>query len=294
MEEIIPKRVTIETIFGCNASCKMCVINKPTHRKKGQMKQELFCRIIDSLAPYVKQIAMMDLFGLGEPLLDKMIFERIKYVKQKGFGNVGFSTNADLLDNVKQGKLLDSGLDTVLFSVDGVKKETHENIRRGVNFDRVVKNIQSIIKKRNRNNYETRFVVRFILQPSNRNEWEPFRAFWEERISPERNDFITFHDVHTWGGEMAAHKSKLKTLKATEMQIGPCELISEVLYILSDGTVPLCNKDWLNANYNMGNVIQSLPIEIFNTPQFNEIRGIHAEGFRNKFDICRECDTGYG
>jgi len=129
---LIPKRLTIETVFGCNASCTMCVIDLPTKRKKGIMPLEMSKYILDELASHKNQIEMLDLFSLGEPLLDPYIFQRIKYAKEKGFRNIAISTNADLLDKEKQKKLLETGIDTVLFSIDGVKKETHENIRRGV------------------------------------------------------------------------------------------------------------------------------------------------------------------
>ncbi len=66
---LIPKRVTIETIFGCNAKCLMCPINSPTKRKKGIMPIGMFEDIIGSLTPYNDHFEMMDLFGLGEPKL---------------------------------------------------------------------------------------------------------------------------------------------------------------------------------------------------------------------------------
>ena len=59
----------------------MCVIDMPTNRKKGIMKMDLFKKIIDDLSPYGDRIEQVDLFGLGEPLLDKHIVERIKYLK---------------------------------------------------------------------------------------------------------------------------------------------------------------------------------------------------------------------
>ena len=70
------------------------------------MPEKMFENIIDSLEPYKQKIEKVDLFGLGEPLLDKFIFDRIKYVKKRGFRNVAISTNADLLDENKQDLLL--------------------------------------------------------------------------------------------------------------------------------------------------------------------------------------------
>lgn len=291
---LIPKRVTIETVFGCNARCIMCPIDLPTKRKKGIMPVDMFEYIIDSLVSYKDHIEMMDLYCLGEPLLDPYIIKRIKYVKGKGFRSLGISTNADLLSYDKQKQLLESGIDTIIFSIDGVKKETHEKIRRGINFDQVMENCLSIIRMRNDQNYKTRFVIRFIRQDANRHEWEAFKQFWLNNISKERNDFITVFDIHSWGGEVFTKERILKDKgRINSIEKKACPITFNILYILSDGTVPLCNEDWHNATYSFGNVSESSPIEIFNCDEFNEIRKIHQSGNKCKINICSECTVNY-
>ena len=103
---LIPKRIQLETFYGCNAKCIMCAVSLPPTRKKGIMPLDMSKYILDEFAPYKNQIKKLDLFGLGEPLLDPYIFQRIKYAKEKGFRNIAISTNADLLDKEKQRKLL--------------------------------------------------------------------------------------------------------------------------------------------------------------------------------------------
>lgn len=208
--QLLPKRVTIETVFGCNAKCMMCPIDIPTSRKKGIMPFAMFTDLIDSLVPYKNNFEMMDIYGLGEPLLDPYIFERIRYVKGKGFHKVAISTNAQLLNEDKQRELLESNIDTVLFSIDGVEKKTHERIRRGTDFERVINNVLGIIEKRNVGNYRTRFVIRFIRQDANRLEWDAFKAFWPKHVSKDRGDFITTFDVHSWAGLVTSKESVLE------------------------------------------------------------------------------------
>ena len=290
---LIPKRVTIETIYGCNARCGMCPIQLPSKRKKGVMPLDMFKGIVDSLVPYKEHFSMMDLYGLGEPLLDTYIFDRVKYVKEKGFCNVGFSTNADLLDCKKQKLVLESGIDTVIFSIDGIKKETHEGIRVGVNFERVVENCRSLIKMRNEGDYNTRFIVRFIRQDANRDEWGEFKKIWSNNISKQRNDFITAYDVHSWSEAITKDKVMKTIAKDPAIEKRPCCMIFDILYILSDGRVTICSEDWYNANYCFGNAGNGSPIDIFNCDDFNKIREIHLAGKKNTLDICRECTVLY-
>jgi len=258
------------------------------------MSPEISKYVLDEMAKYTNQIHQLDFFGLGEPLLDPYLFKRIKYAKEKGFQNTGVSTNADLLDKEKQKKLLETGIDTVLFSIDGVKKETHEKIRRGVKFERVVENCRSIMKMRDEGNYKTRFVIRFIKQDINKDEWEPFKKFWKPILSKEKNDSMIRYDMHTWGGEVFAKDTILRSRNRNpEIEKKSCHRIWELLIILADGTVPLCNEDELHAKYNFGNVKDKSPLEIFNCEKFNRIRQIHLGGKKNTLDICKECTVLY-
>ena len=77
----------------------------------------------------------------------------------------------------------------MILSIDGATKTTHESIRKRTNFDRIVANCESLIKMRNDGNYNTKFVVRFIRQNSNKHEWEAYKEFWKSRIMRDKGDF---------------------------------------------------------------------------------------------------------
>src|SRR3989344_3355306 len=151
----IPKRVTIETIYACNYKCVFCphgdpdIVNSPNGRKRGLMSMDTYRSILDNLAPYNSEIEMLSPFGLGEPTMDPHIVERIKYAKELGYRGVGFATNAEKLNEELQRNLLESGIDTVIFSIDGYKKETHERLRKGSTFENVIRNAESMIEIRN-------------------------------------------------------------------------------------------------------------------------------------------------
>lgn len=289
---IIPQRIQLEVVFGCNARCTMCPIDMPTKRKKGIMSMELFKKAIDDLTPYAAQIEKVDLWGLGEPLLDKTLFEKIKYAKSRGFQSIAIATNADLLNAKNQEALLESGLDTVIFSIDGYRKETHEGIRRGVNFDNVVANAESLIRKRDQGNYATRFVFRFIRQDVNKGEWQMYKDFWKARISSEKKDIIIGYNAHTWGGELAGAEKGAES-RDPLIDAKPCHHVYDRLMILWDGTVPLCCSDMHNAHHALGNVREDTPIAVFNNEKIARIRELHQGGRKNTMKICHDCTILY-
>jgi radical SAM protein with 4Fe4S-binding SPASM domain len=288
---LVPKRVTIETVFGCNAKCAMCVIDHPTERIKGVMDMDLFRRTVDALAPYRQQIEMFDLFALGEPLLDPLIFDRIRYVKDKGFRRIAISSNANLLNADKRRRLLESGIDTVIFSIDGIRKETHEAIRVRVNYDRVLANVLGIIALRDSMNFPTRFIVRFIRQDANRAEWPEYKAFWEARISPERNDMVAVYDMHSWAGRIAAKDHLWE--RVPEIEREPCHHVFNNLMILANGAVALCSEDMLGGSFGFGNVADADPITIYNSERFQQMRRLHLAGKKNAVGTCASCTLLY-
>lgn len=293
---IVPSRVTIETVFGCNADCIMCVVHQPSHRKKGSMSMALFQKIIDELSPYHEQIEMMDLFCLGEPLLDRHLLERIKYAKEKGFRNLALSTNAQLLTRDRQEALLNSGIETIIFSIDGILKETHEGIRKNLDYDVVLANCLSMIKLRNEGNYATRFVVRFIRQTRNRDEWESYKEFWESILRKDKRDLLMRYDAHTWGGQLTSKESSLnehEKFREPEIEQQACYQVFDILYVLADGSVPMCSEDWLHPIHNYGNANDQHPLDIFNSKKFNNTRDVHLAGTKACIKHCSECTLLY-
>ncbi|PPR64027.1 MAG: hypothetical protein CFH10_00349 [Alphaproteobacteria bacterium MarineAlpha4_Bin2] len=290
---IIPKRATIETVFGCNARCPMCVIENPTDRMKGVMPLDTFRGIVDSLVPYRNHFEMFDLFALGEPLLDRHLFERIRYVKSKGFKRLAFSTNAQLLNKERQQALLQSEIETVIFSLDGARKATHEKIRPRVTFERVVRNILSVIKLRDEGDYPTRFIVRFIKQPLNAAEWPRYKVFWDARTSRRRGDLVTSYNMHSWAGGIASKRDLLGDRFDPEIEAAPCHHAFDNMTILADGSMPLCAEDILDPQYGIGNVIGRDPVEVFNGAAFNALRERHKAGRKNELPSCRECTLLY-
>jgi len=287
--KLIPSIIQIEPIFGCNASCIMCVIDMPTTRKKMAMPMELFRKVVDDLVPYKDTIVQIDLFGLGEPLLDNHIFERIRYMKAKGLQGIGISTNADLMHEGKQLFLLESGVDTVIVSIESTKKEVHERIRVNTNFERVIENANGLIKKRDAGNYNTKFVFRFISQDMNRDDWEEYKRYWDSRIDRRKGDQVNLYEVHNWVGEARVKAGE----RSDDVEALGCYQVFDRAFILSDGTMSMCSCDLHHPYVAIGNVADANVIELFNNSRMKKIRDIHLSGRKYSIDICKKCNLLY-
>jgi len=116
-----PTEVIIETSSLCNLRCIMCFRNYlPKETKYSNMDFELFKKIIDECKK--NKIAAVKLSWRGEVLLNKDFVKMVKYAKQAGIKEVSTLTNAtNLTKEIAEG-LVGSGLDYLIFSVDGVTK----------------------------------------------------------------------------------------------------------------------------------------------------------------------------
>ena len=169
-----PKYFEIETVRACNAKCSMCTVHE-WENKNNRMDETLFKKISEEIEKYSSWIERVCLSRNGEPLLDNKLVERIKRFKDYGIKYTTFSTNASLLIEKKSIKLIESGLDDIRFSIDGITKETFENIRKGLNYEQVMNNCLRFIKLRNERGIKPMIQVRMVLQKENESEEEEFK-----------------------------------------------------------------------------------------------------------------------
>lgn len=89
--------IQIETLAGCNYRCGFCPIGQ-IDMPMGRMTKETFENIIKQLKYFEGEL---DLFFRNEPLLDKRIFEFVKYAKENTRANIVLQTNGSLLTKEK-------------------------------------------------------------------------------------------------------------------------------------------------------------------------------------------------
>ncbi len=92
----LPTNIYLEITNTCNARCVMCPYSQ-MQRPKGVMEMEMFKRVVNDVASC--GIKKVGLSFMGEPFLEKTLFDRVRYVKEKG-PRVVFNTNASMLSEI--------------------------------------------------------------------------------------------------------------------------------------------------------------------------------------------------
>ena len=140
-----PKYVTWDCSRKCNFNCEHC------GAKKEKYDTELSRQQAKDFIKYIQEYGT-EYFVVtgGEPLLRQDIFEIFEYAKEVGL-RTGIATNAFFIDENNAGKIA-RVFDSIQISLDGTK-ETHNKIRRNdKSYDKIIKAVGLLKKKRKKNN----------------------------------------------------------------------------------------------------------------------------------------------
>jgi radical SAM protein with 4Fe4S-binding SPASM domain len=145
----LPTFVQIEPVGQCNLKCRMCPVmlrsDAPSTGAPAFMDFDQFVRVLDEF-PALKELHLQ---GLGEPMMHPRFFEMVAYAAGKGI-TVTTNTNLTLMSEARAERCVTSGLHTMHVSFDGATPATYEGIRLGSSFDRVVANVEKVVRARSR------------------------------------------------------------------------------------------------------------------------------------------------
>lgn len=281
----IPKKIYIETTNKCNACCVMCP-HELLKRPRIIMAEDLFKSIIDSLIGLDLSDTKFFLHKEGEPLMDPMLSKRIKYLKDNLFPikSVILSTNAMLLNETVSKQLINSGLDTIYFSVDGATKKTYESIRRGCIYEIIEENIRNFFRIKQDLGSNIRVIMQMIICSENEHEKDMFIEKWK-KYEPE----FYIKKMHCYlDGKKSSFSNNL-----TEKQLNVCWDPFEMLVIYANGEVGCCCWDY-NNEYSLGNIRNSSILELFNGNKINEMREAQMNKSCHSIVPCNRCQRIFG
>lgn len=157
----------LEVTSRCNLKCVMCPVTVlADHWPAVDMSWETF----EKLAAAFERTKWVHLQGWGEPLLHRRLLDMIHRAKGAGC-QVGFTTNGTRLTEETAERLLDSGLDLLAVSIAGATADTHEAIRVGSDFAKLIENIRRLLVLRvERQVAKPKVEIFFLMTPANLRE----------------------------------------------------------------------------------------------------------------------------
>ncbi len=272
-----PSVLWIEPTNRCNLNCLMCE-RDDLQRPLADLQWPLFESIAEDAARF--GIRRIKLNRFGEPLLHREIHRMTAVLKSLKIPWVFFATNGTLLDAAAREAILESGLDLLIVSIDGVTRETYERIRRGSRFEVVRHNVEEMIQLRNRRRQERPLIqVNAVLMQENRREMPQLLQYWSTRA-----DFVNILSYNTIS---ANEHSLLDDANYSGEQI-PCDFMNSSMFVLVNGEVTLCCVDH-NGKLSAGKIGSQTLQEIWNGDRYQRIRALQAERRFEELPHCRSC-----
>jgi len=282
--EEFPLHLDIAITNVCNLECTFCArtvrVEEGKWRKAEHMSLELFKKIIDEAVELGTYSINLNL--LNEPLIHPKLIEMIRYAKEKGIIDVFFHSHGGLLTGDKAEKLLESGLDRLLISIDSPYKEKYNKIRVLSDFDLVMNNLKEFKKNRDEKG---------LLSPVIRVSYIQFPDVTLKEIEDAKKLFLQFSDAIGFQQYVDPRKEIGKDQKYENEYKSEfiCHQPFTRLSIIEDGRVSPCCLDY-DQELVIGDVSKQSLKSIWQSSKINTIRETLKKGEFYKIPACATCE----
>jgi MoaA/NifB/PqqE/SkfB family radical SAM enzyme len=271
----LPERLLIDFATRCNLRCPMCPVwglenEASIDPVKGVMDLDKARKLLDEFTA-TKPMVAPSIYG--EPLLIPNLQEMLRDVKSRGMP-IALNTNGLTLSDKIARFFCDIEVDSVMFSIDAVTKETLKKVRGVDKLKKIEEAVFRLMKIRGDREYP-RIGVSYTIQDDNRHEADAFVERWSGVVDVVRMG-IVFED------------GKFPDMVAPPKRV-PCPVIYKTMPVHNDGSVRLCCLDGVRAT-DMGNVFDEGVSEIWHGEEFAKARYYHETAQWDKVPFCKNCN----
>lgn len=291
-----PMAVSIEPTTACNLRCPQCPSGlRQFTRPTGNLKPELNRLILDKLG---KSLQHINYYFQGEPFIHPNFLELVKEARKRNI-YVVTSTNAHFISPETAAKIVASGLNEIIVSIDGTTQETYEKYRVEGHLEKVLEGTRNLLEARkNQNSSFPLITFQFLVVKCNEHQipeiQELTKAYGVDRLTLKTvqvYDFENGNDLIPQNEKFARYQKDANGKLVLKNKFrNACWRSWSSCVITWDGTaVPCCfDKD---AKHELGKLT---------TADFKSIwRGKANRNFqkqilkdRQQIAICKNCSEG--
>lgn len=273
----LPTKVNFDICTFCNHKCTFCS-NSDKRTLKDTVKKDDFIQVMNNITQYL-QIKELGLSAKGEVLINKDIFDIIKACKEKyKIPYVYISSNGALLTKDVANNILEAGLDSIKFSINGIEKEEYKKTHLKDDFELVIKNLKYLIELK-----KTKYLnLKILISCINKNEKEIISLKFKEIL---RTDYKYINNILKYN---ITFTPKFEQFTFDENKLKSCPLALEEIYIDSDCRLGLCCKDYFKE-FDYGSLLVNDFLTLYNSQEMKELRNMHlSKSFPNNH-FCKKC-----
>jgi len=292
----VPMTISIEPTTACNLKCPECPSGlRSFSRATGNLKADFFRDTIDQIA---NKLIYLIFYFQGEPYINPKFLEMVRYANDKGLYTIT-STNGHFLDDDNCRETIESGLDRIIISIDGVTQEIYQSYRIGGDLEKVKRGARNLVEwKRKLKSNTPHIIFQFLVVKPNEHQIDDVYNLAKEIGVDEvklktaqiydyesGNDLIPSIDKYSRYRRQEDGKYKIKN----EL-LNHCWKLWHACVITWDGIIVPCCFD-KDATHRMGQLKEKSFQEIWQNDTYNKFRQSLLAG-RDTIDICQNCTEG--
>jgi MoaA/NifB/PqqE/SkfB family radical SAM enzyme len=297
-----PTILQIEATSHCNLRCRVCPVTTGMDRLSGDMDWGLFKKTIDELGDYLLLILFWD---WGEPFLNPNAYEMIRYARSRGI-KVMTTTNGHVFASGDHAQnVVKSGLDVLVFSVDGITQETYQRYRAAGRLETVLEGIKKVIAEKKSLKSKTPLVnFRFIVMKHGEQEIPHLREL-ARSLGVDALTLRKFYAIPNSRQDGAGQKGELmpsqpkyqlpeysqEDQRPIRITKNPCKNLWNCPTIHWEGTVCSCFMDF-NEERPLGVLKNQSFKEIWYGQAFRDLRRNFRKCWQ-ELPLCGECSCGF-
>lgn len=265
-----PLHVDFEVSSRCNLNCPMCFRRHFENEQTFEdMDLDLFRKGIDECV--VNDLYSIRLSWRGESTLNPYLIEMIQYARKTGIKEISFLSNGSAFDEQFCMTLIDSGLDYVTISVDGLDQSYNE-LRYPLDFSETVAKIRQLymLKEKFGKGFP-KVKVQGIYDYFKEHALEYYETF------KPITDNISFN---------AKHDYQLRTTVQEDHLY--CPYLWQRITVTASGLIPLCISDW-DLTLPLGNLNEQTIQNVWRGENMNKHRKLHLGNRRLELLPCQKC-----
>jgi radical SAM protein with 4Fe4S-binding SPASM domain len=241
----------------------------------------LYKSIIDGLQKFKNPVKTIRLYGFGEPLINSRFCDMVKYAKASDrVRAVDTTTNASLLNYDLSDRLIESGIDRINISINGLKDAQYQDFTGcRVSVDNLIKNIEYL--------YSVRNDTVIFIKINGDNLADDERKLFYELFTPISSGCDIEYTMSCWYDCTVEKNNIVGVYGQPRENVNTCPYIFYSITVQAGGEVSACFLDW-DKRIIVGDVKTTGIYEIWNSPALLNFRLNMLDG--NKTAICQNCD----
>jgi radical SAM protein with 4Fe4S-binding SPASM domain len=292
----LPLGISIEPTTSCNLRCPECPSGlRSFTRPTGMLQEHVFSNVIDQLAPSLMNLTF---YFQGEPYLNPKFLDMVSYASNQDVFT-STSTNAHHLTEESARRTVESGLDRLIISIDGVSQETYQQYRVGGQLDKVIEGTRNILFWKKKLKSRTPHVVfQFLVVKANEKDIPRlYQLASEMGVDEVKLKTAQIYDFKN-GSELIPENPKYSRYQKNKDGLfsiknplhNQCWKMWSSCVITWDGKVVPCCFD-KDAKHPMGDVGKQSFHEIWTGNAYQAFRQSILRS-RSEIEICKNCSEG--